>query len=418
MNLVDNSVPRDDNSVYDKRKKLRQMSRLFKAIAPFLVLFWFAVPTVAGSTALAQLGAEGAVIEDQSGAVQIRVALSQVVPWRVHLLNSPPRLAVEFGELVWSSVPEVRSASVADVVTERHDAGWSRMVALLQEPLDVETAEMTVNEDGTAQLLVTLVPVTAEDFREAAEDETPRFAAQGSGSGLPVIALDPGHGGRDPGAQASGLSEADLMLMIGRRVKDELIRTGLYEVILTREEDEFVPLEERLTRARDAGAHVFLSLHADALAEGAGAASGVTIYTLSPDAADEATERLTERHEGSDLLGGVDLSGAGDDVTVALLQLARQDSTPRSIALGKALIHAFQSTGLEVNSRPQRQADLSVLKSAGMPSVLIELGFLSSEEDLERLNSEEWQANASLAMRDAILLWSDEDRLLGEGFRR
>lgn len=394
------------------------MSRFLKAFAPFLVPFWLAVPLAAGSIALAQLGREGAVIEDISGAVHVRVSLSQAVPWRVHLLNGPPRLAVEFGELVWSDVPDVRSASVTEVKTERHDAGWSRMVALLVEPLDVETAEMTVKEDGTAQLLVTLVPVTAEDFRDAAEDETPRFAAHGAGTGLPVIALDPGHGGRDPGAQAAGLSEADLMLTISRHLKEDLVRTGRYEVVLTREEDEFVPLELRLTRARDAGAHVFLSLHADALAEGAGAASGVTLYTLSPGAEDQATETLTERHEGADLLGGVDLSGAGDDVTVALLQLARQDNAPRSEALGKVFIQAFQSSGLAVNARPLRQADLSVLKAAGMPSVLIELGFLSSDEDLERLTSEEWQANASLAMRDAILLWSDEDRLLGEGFRR
>lgn len=393
------------------------MSRLLRILAPVLVFIWGAVSLASDPTAQAQLGSGGASISDQSGAVEIRVALTQAVPWRVHLLNGPPRVAVEFGDLLWSQEPDVGSASVADVVTERHDAAWSRMVAVLREPFDVETAEMTVDADGSAQLLVTLVPVTAEDFREAAEDETPVFAASGAGRGLPVIVIDPGHGGRDPGALADGLNEADLMLEIARRLKDDLTHTGRYEVVLTREEDVFVPLEARLNLAREAGAHLFLSLHADALPVGAGDASGVTLYTLSPDAAAEATQRLTERHDGTDVLNGVDVSGTGDDVTVALLELARQDSAPRSGALSRALVQAFQSSDLVVNSRPQRHANLSVLKSAGTPSVLIELGFLSSSEDRDRLTSETWRASASLAMRDAILLWSDEDRLLGEGFR-
>lgn len=394
------------------------MSSFLRILAPVMVLLWSTVPMAADPSALAQLGPDGAVIADQSGAVEIRVDLTQAVPWRVHLLNAPPRVAVEFSELVWSEVPDVRSGSVADVLTERHDAGWSRMVALLQEPLDVETAEMTVQDDGRAQLLVTLVPVTAEDFREVAQEEAPVFAARGAGSELPVIAIDPGHGGRDPGAQADGLKEADLMLEIARQLKDDLIRTGRYDVVLTRQEDVFVPLEERLTRARDAGADVFLSLHADALAEDAGPASGVTLYTLAPEAAADAADRLAERHEGTDVLNGVDLTGTGDDVTVALLQLARQDSAPRSNALGDAIIQAFQSSGLVVNSRPLREADLSVLKSAGTPSVLVELGFLSNAQDRERLTSQDWRTSASLAMRDALLLWSDEDRLLGEGFRK
>lgn len=394
------------------------MSIFLRFLAPLLVLIWGAGSGVSDQNALAQLGAEGASIQDQSGAVEIRVDLSQAVPWRVHLLDGPPRVAIEFGDLRWSKVPDVGSASVADVITERHAAGWSRMIAVLLEPLDVETAEMSVAEDGTAELLVTLVPVTAEDFRDAAEDEAPLFAASGAGRGLPVIVLDPGHGGRDPGAEADGLNEADLMLEIARRLKDDLIRTGRYDVVLTRDDDVFVPLEERLSRARDAGAHLFLSLHADALPEGAGDASGMTLYTLSPDAEADAAKKLTERHDGADVLTGVDVSGAGDDVTVALLQLARQDSAPRSDALASAIVQAFQSSDLVVNSQPKRHADLSVLKSAGTPSVLVELGFLSSQEDRERLQSENWRANASLAIRDAILLWSDEDRLLGEGFRR
>jgi len=130
-----------------------------------------------------------------------------------------------------------------------------------------------------------------------------------------VIALDPGHGGIDPGAQYQGFNEADLMLQLARELKEKLILTGRYKVFLTREEDYFLSLEGRVSEARANWADVFLSLHADALSEGR--ATGTTIYTLSDKASDRAAETLAANHDRGDLLAGVDLSHQ-DDVVASI----------------------------------------------------------------------------------------------------
>lgn len=384
------------------------MSRFSLLGAAFVVLL--AVPLCAEPVALADLGPEGAEMYDDAGQVHLAVALTQPVPWRVRFADGPPRMIVEFSELNWSRAPTVKSSSVANVTTGKSGPDTSELVVYLREPLAVATAEMKSFEDG-ALLEVRLEPTTGAEFRDLLDaelaSEVPPVDVE---QGRMVVAIDPGHGGIDPGAEVGDLDEANLVLGFARRLKEELIRTGRFDVVLTREEDSFVSLDQRLTRARAADADVFLSLHADALASGG--ASGIVVYSLAPSAVGDAGARLTERHSDDDLIGGVDLSGAGDDVALALLDLARLDTAPRTEALSGALVGAFDAAGLALNSRPERLGAFSVLKSADIPSVLVELGFLSTEEDLERMTSEIWQAEASRAMRDALMLWEDEDRLL------
>lgn len=256
-----------------------------------------------------------------------------------------------------------------------------------------------------------MLPTTADAFRRLAVAPGSDAGAKAIPGGRTVVALDPGHGGRDPGAMAGGLVEADLMLAVARRLKEVLDGTGRFEVVLTREEDVFVPLETRLTRARAAGADVFLSLHADALEDGDGEASGLTVYRLDEDATDEADAILAARHGGGDILKGLDLTEAGDDVALALLDLARRDTLPRTESLQRTLVEAFRGAGLHVNSRPERAGAFAVLKSAEIPSVLIELGFLSSTRDRERLTAESWQTEAATAVADGLLRWQEEDRI-------
>ena len=229
------------------------------------------------------------------------------------------------------------------------------------------------------------------------------------------VALDPGHGGSDPGAEASGLDEATLVLDFARRLKAVLDETGVLVAVLTRDTDERVDLDRRLTIARQAGAGVFISLHADALEEGDGSASGVTVYTLADQEVWRADRRLMERHAGDDLLSGVDLTGAGDDIALTLFDLARRDTMPRSQTLASRIIRSFDAGDLAVNSRPHRHGGFAVLKAADMPSILLELGFLSSARDRERMTSEAWLTRAAEAVRDGLLLWYDEDRLRTDG---
>lgn len=230
-----------------------------------------------------------------------------------------------------------------------------------------------------------------------------------------TIALDPGHGGIDPGAEALGVNESDLVLDFARRLEELLADTGHLDAILTRDDDHFVSLDQRLSNARRGGADVFISIHADAIPVGGQQASGLTIYTLDSEDVPQANARLVERHDETDILTNVDLSDAGEDVSNALIALSRQQSLPRSQMLAQSLLKTFAAGDVSVNNRPHRHGGFAVLKAAEMPSVLIELGFLSNAKDRERLMSEEWLQEAALAIRDGLLLWVSEDRLFRAG---
>ncbi len=191
--------------------------------------------------------------------------------------------------------------------------------------------------------------------------------------------------------------------MFARELRDGLRRAGGFEVVLTRDDDVFVPLEARQSIARTAGADVFISLHADALAEGR--ASGATIYTLSETASDIASEKLAERHDRADLLAGVDLSDQDDVVAGVLMDLARTETAPRSDRLADALVAGLDQSIGNLHKRPRLEASFSVLKAADIPAVLIELGFMSSERDLDNLRDADWRARAAAGVRDALRAW-------------
>jgi N-acetylmuramoyl-L-alanine amidase len=221
------------------------------------------------------------------------------------------------------------------------------------------------------------------------------------------VVLDPGHGGIDPGAEVDGTQEKALMLTFARELREVLLRAGGFDVVLTRDADEFVSLERRVALAHRAGADVFLSLHADALS--GARARGASVYTLSDSASDAASAALAERHNRADILAGVDLSGKDDVVADVLMDLARMETQPRADHLAEVLLDTFRAAGLPLLSRPQRHAGFSVLKAPDIPSVLIELGFLSSPRDLKNLRDANWRAQAAETLRDALGAWRDAD---------
>jgi N-acetylmuramoyl-L-alanine amidase len=180
-----------------------------------------------------------------------------------------------------------------------------------------------------------------------------------------------------------------------------------FDVVLTRDGDEFVPLEARVSLARAAGADVFLSLHADALAEGR--AQGATVYTMSEAATDEISQKLAERHNRADLLAGVDLSRQDDAVAGVLMDLARTETQPRSDRLADTLVAGIAEATGSLHKRPRLSAGFSVLKAPDIPSVLVELGFLSSARDRERLLDPAWRARMAQGIRAALAVWGRED---------
>ncbi|MEP2682961.1 MAG: N-acetylmuramoyl-L-alanine amidase [Sulfitobacter sp.] len=400
------------------------MRAILKGLAVVLAC---AVP-VAGAaqelTALARVDpVESAVKDGWFGKTDLTVALSQGVPFRVFLLDDPARLIVDFREADWSEVARgdllKKPGRISALRFGAFQPGWSRLVADLAEPMIPAEIGMPVDaSSGKARLEITLETVTAEVFAKAAgvpvdPDWTTALTAPPKPAAVDkdsfTIVLDPGHGGIDPGAQREGLDEKDLMLNFARDLRDALRRKGV-DVLLTRDDDIFVALEHRVAIAHQAEADLFISLHADSLSQGG--ASGATVYTLSDDASDVATEHLAARHDRSDIIAGADLTGSDDQVAGILLDLARQETEPRSDALAATLVEGMRAAGGPMNRRPLRRAGFSVLKSADIPSVLVEVGFLSSKRDLTNLRDPVWRASMVSAMADAIVAWRDQDAAL------
>ncbi len=390
-------------------------------LALALATAWASGAASQGLTALARVdAARSGVADADGGGVELTLALSQPVPYRVFTLDAPRRLVMDFSEVAWAGLDAtgfVQTDAVAEAAMGGYRPGWSRLVLALARPLAIESAGMQTAEG--AVVTVRLGETTAEAF--AARSGTPASALfslpdpvklapparRQDGSRPVVVVLDPGHGGIDPGAERGGAVEAELMLTFARELREELLRAGGFEVMLTRDEDVFVPLEMRQSIARAAGADVFLSLHADVLAEGR--ASGATIYTLSEDASDVASEKLAERHDRGDLLAGVDLTEHDDVVASVLMDLARIETAPRNDRLADALVANLRDHIGDMHKRPRLEASFSVLKAADIPSVLIELGFMSSERDLENLLSPDWRASAAEGIRAALQAWAVED---------
>lgn len=370
-------------------------------------------------TALARVDpARSSVTDGWFGKTTLNVGLSQGVPFRVFLLDEPARLVIDFREADWAGVaPETVLAEPGRVAEVRFGAfqpGWSRLVADLSVPMIPRQIGMPVDvSSGQAQLQITLKEASPEEFAKAAGAPVdPAWTAALTqpavkpDDGTFTVVLDPGHGGIDPGAEREGINEKQLMLSFARELQEALRRSGV-EALLTRDEDVFVALERRVAIAHQVEADLFISLHADSLTQGG--AKGATVYTLSEEASDAATEHLAARHNRADIIAGADLTGSDDQVTSVLLDLARQETEPRSATLAQALVDGMTAAGGPMNRRPLRNAGFSVLKSADIPSVLVEVGFLSSDRDLANVRDPVWRSVMVNAMADAILTWRDQD---------
>lgn len=356
---------------------------------------------------LAQIDPAQTSVATTSNGLQIDVHLSQTVPYRVSVTDAPRRLVLEFREIDWSNSANLLPGVGASY---RNTAdGWSQLFVPLPAPMIVAQAGMKVDETtATARVTVQLEEVSSDVFALRAKPidqvaDVPQTVAR---DGPMVVVIDPGHGGLDPGAERGGASEADLMLRLGIEASEALARAGI-RTVMTRQADEFVPLSTRMTRAREAGASLMISLHADALEEDQ--ARGASVYTLTTAAVDAASQRMAERHERGDLLGGVDLSDQGDRVATVLMDLARLETVPQSSRFADTLVAAFRGAGVRMNSRPRREGRLAVLNAADFASVLVEVGFLSSARDREMLSSPQGRAPLVAGLVDAVQRWTVDE---------
>ncbi len=221
--------------------------------------------------------------------------------------------------------------------------------------------------------------------------------------GLPLVMLDPGHGGKDPGAiGVSGTYEKHVALAAAQELRRQLLAAGRYRCELTRGRDVFIPLEGRVAEAERRGAVLFVSMHADALSDHS--VRGASVYTLATAASDAQTAALARRENAADRFAGPQFRDASPEVAKILTSLVHQETRAGSARLAHAVVGAL---GAEVPllDHPSRHAGFVVLKAADIPSVLVEMGFMSNREDEAALRHAEHRAVVATGMRRAIDAW-------------
>ena len=341
--------------------------------------------------------------------------LSRKIDMHVFTLADPYRVVVDIPQITFRLPSKAGETGRGLIKAFRFGLvmpGGSRIVIDLGKPARVEKAFMVDPVEGApARLVLELAATDREGFlRKVAFDQRfaraqaplPREQQSSSGDVRPLIVLDPGHGGIDTGTKGpNGQMEKDIVLDFAKRLREKVESLGKYRVLLTRSDDTFVPLAERVRFAREAGAALLLSIHADSLPRREGDAQGATVYTLSETATDPAAARLAEQENRADVIAGVDLKDQPDDVAGILIDLAQRETKTFSTQLAHKLVATIKRTA-RLHKEPLKSAGFRVLRAPDVPSVLVELGYVSNKEDLQSLLSDSWRDRTADAMTSAI----------------
>jgi N-acetylmuramoyl-L-alanine amidase len=352
--------------------------------------------------------------------------LDKAIQFRAFALADPYRVVVDIPQATFKLAAGAGTSGRGLIKAFRYGLvmpGGSRIVFDLSGPARIANSYVLEAANGQPPRLVleleqmdhatfvqSLAPESRPQLRPAIADaaDTPaaaRAAAppkpQAPPDLRPVIVIDPGHGGIDNGTQASNETEKNLVLGFGLALRDRIEKSGKYRVVMTRTDDTFIPLAERVRIARNQSAALFVSIHADALPRREGDAQGATIYTLSDRASDLEAERLAEAENKADAIGGVNLTEEPTDVADILIDLAQRETRTFSNRFARLLMGEMKNT-VRMHKHPLKSAGFRVLKAPDVPSVLIELGYVSNKGDLEHLVSESWRSRTIGSMAQAI----------------
>lgn len=422
-----------------------------------LAIFAAVFALLAGGPASAQMATvEAARIHDHGTHTRVVFDLSRPIePLNVFTLAAeagrPYRVVIDLPEVIWS-VPEGTAFAGAGLIDQvrygRNRPGRSRIVLDLPAPAAISDISSFAASAGTpARLVMDLAPEDTDAFIassgfpvERAEPmptpqndevfgppapppseqdrafqdiesvlaslgEQPATTSEGSATVdvpervRPVIVIDPGHGGRDPGMMAvNGTPEKTIVLDISRALRDALIETDLFDVYLTRNEDILLPLNDRYAVAQDLQADLFISVHVDS--NDSSHARGVTVYTLSEDASDEEAARVAERENQSDAIAGYEVD---EELTRILIDLAQRETMNLSAELAMFMVDSFSENDVRTVNRPHRFAGFRVLTAPDVPSILLETGFGSNRQDAALLISEAYHRRLSRALAEALI---------------
>jgi N-acetylmuramoyl-L-alanine amidase len=354
------------------------------------------------------------------------IELSSKTQFRAFVLQNPDRIIVDLKDFNWKvgNMARHQGTLVKDVRFGALGGGKGRVVIETSSPVIIKSA-FGIDKGGGQpdRIVVDFAKTSAAMMKEAStqtmgnmitpnepvqslakkdkakpveEDSAP---ANNTGKKRLVI-IDPGHGGQDPGALGvNGAYEKTIVLAVGLELKRQLEKSG-YRVEMTRSTDVFIPLHERVKFARKKGGDLFVSLHADSINRSN--VTGASVYTLSDKASDKEAEKLAERENKSDLIAGIDLSHQEEDVADILIDLAARDTMNQSRYLAKTVITTLDDNGVGVLDRQYRSAGFAVLKAMDIPSILVEMGYLTNRQDVDRLSNSAYRAKVASALKLSI----------------
>jgi N-acetylmuramoyl-L-alanine amidase len=344
------------------------------------------------------------------------VDLNRKIDFAAFTLADPYRVVVDLPQVNFKLPAKAGTQSRGLIKAFRYGLimqGGSRIVLDAKGPVRIEKAFVLDAAEGQpARLVLDLAAIDRAAFMRnislqtrpahntGAKPSEPSVKADGDAR--PLIVVDPGHGGIDNGTKGSGGElEKDIVLAFSQALREKLESGGKYRVAMTRVDDSFIQLSERVRFARTRGAALFISVHADALPRKEGLAEGATVYTLSETASDAEAARLAEAENKADVIAGVDLTAEPNDVANILVDLAQRETKTFSMQFARTVVDELKSAA-RMHKHPLKSAGFKVLTAPDVPSVLIELGYMSTKDDLKQLNSPVWRARTAQAVVKAV----------------
>ncbi len=358
------------------------------------------------------------------------IDLSKKVNFRTFTLADPYRLVVDLANVKFN-LPKGAGNQKKGVITAFRYGfiaeGKSRIVIDLNQPAKVEKAfSLEPQKDQSAKLVIDFIPIDRETFLEtqllerekrlaekakkvkrkslfSLTPDDPIISGKPKGNSVPIVVIDPGHGGIDPGAiGVGGSKEKNIVLQFSKNLREELASDKKFKVFMTRRSDVFIPLKGRVRYARRKNADLFVSIHADSIKRKDPTVRGATVYTLSEKASDAQAQAAANSENSSDVLAGVDTLPEIEDATkIILLDLIKRETKNHSVAFANILMEAMRRSTI-VKKHPIKYANFVVLKAPDVPSVLVELGYLSSKNDEKLLKSAAWQKKVAKSVANAI----------------
>ncbi len=327
--------------------------------------------------------------------LRIVLDLNKKIPYSVFTLDNKPRLVVDIEANVLKKVKRKKIELIKDIRFRKTESGIIRIVFDLKKSSFIKKHFfLPINKSNLFRLVIDIGSQRKKNKAYKIKSKK-NF----------VITIDPGHGGIDPGAINKKIKEKDITLKAAKELKILLEKYG-YKIILTRNKDIFIPLRERRKIAKKFSSDLFISIHVDSVKKRS--TRGTSVYTLSEKASDKVTARLAERENKADLIAGINLEKVDNEVASILLDLTRRDTKNTSALFAENYIKYVRKNGHRVLKRPHRHAGFAVLKSPDIPSVLIELGFLSNAKDMKLLLNNKTRSRLIQTLAKAIDSYAKE----------